>query len=93
MYSKKYKAIEINSKDYNVVHQEVLGKVCYLAYFKTGEKGWFLYEPSEMFFPTPVHRIHTSFVNDVDYSQPNKVIVTTNNTTYTFEEITEDSEI
>lgn len=85
MYNKKYRLQNIETERKNPMHTEILGKVCYLAYFKVGERGWFLCDTEEAF--DPVHRIHTSDVKDVQYTRGNQVIVSTENTKYVFEVI------
>lgn len=87
-YNKKYRAVSVKTAEPREVHNEVEGKICYPAYFKVGERGWFLCEMSEVLSPTTIHRIHTSTVQKVDYAN-NKITVYTENTTYEFEEVCE----
>ena len=87
--SKKYRAVSVITNEPHEVHNNVQGKVCYPAYFKIGERGWFLCEMSEILFPTPVHRIHTSYVKNIELTE-NGFIVHTENTRYEFVEIKED---
>lgn len=84
MYKKKYRLKSISSRRNNPMYAEILGKVCYIAYLNVGERGWFLCDTEEVI--DPVHRIRTSEVKDVQYTD-NKVFVSTNNTKYEFEEI------
>ena len=86
MYSKKYilKNVEEFNR-HNPVYDDMLGDICYLAYLKVGEHGWFLHQTKDQ-FDLP-HRINTSVVEDVDYTSDNRVIVTTQNTRFTFEAI------
>jgi hypothetical protein len=88
MYNKKYRCSEIRNlkNKYNIFHEDVLGKVCYLAYLNAGERGWFLCDTGEEL--NPVHRIHTSEIKSIKY-YGNQVTVTTENTEYTFDLITE----
>lgn len=86
MYNKKYRLTKIMTEIYNPIHDDMHEKVCYLAYFNVGERGWFLYEPNTWF--DKAHRIHTSIVKEVEYTD-NKVVVTTQNTVYVFELINE----
>ena len=84
MYNKKYRLVEVESFNmHNPVHDNIRGKICYLAYLNEGERGWFLCETDDMF--DPVHRIHTSKVKDVQYMRGNQIIVLTQNTKYVFE--------
>lgn len=85
MYDKKYrvKTIEEFGK-HNRIYDGVEGRICYLAYLKVGERGWFLYK-SDMWDWTPVHRIHTSEIESVDYKEDGSVIVITQNTRFVFE--------
>lgn len=84
MYN-KYRLKNIETKRKNPMHAEILGKVCYLAYFNKGERGWFLCDTEETL--DPVHRIHTSKVKDVQRTRGMDIIVSTENTKYVFEVI------
>lgn len=90
--SKKYRVSVTTSGEPREVHDNVQGKVCYPAYFKVFERGWFLCEMSDVLFPTPVHRIHTSCVQNLELTDKG-FIVHTANTKYEFTEITEDDGI
>lgn len=90
MYDKKFRLIRITKDDYNSLphsrrhfYGNMSGRLCYLGFFKIGERGWFLCENGDEF--DPVHRIHTSVVKDVKYEENGNIIVTTENTVYTFE--------
>ena len=87
MYNKKYRLLNIKTERENPMHAEILDKVCYLAYFKVGERGWFLCDIEEGF--DPVHRIQTSEVRSVQYTRGRgkQVVVSTENTRYVFEVI------
>lgn len=86
MYNKKYRLVEVEEFGRkNPVYNEMLGKVCYLAYFNVGETGWFLYEIDK--WRDMPHRVNTSIVEDVDYTLGDTVIVTTKNTRLIFEVI------
>ena len=85
MYSTKYRLTNIDSKHSNTTHSEILGKVCYLAYFKPGERGWFLCDTESSY--DPVHRIHTSEITKVVVTRGLQVIVYTQNTKYVFDAI------
>jgi hypothetical protein len=82
MYNKKFRLVEIDAKKYNPMHEEILNKVCYPAYFNIGERGWFLCVVNE--WPGGTHRVHTSPVDNILYAD-NQIIVVTENTKYVFE--------
>ena len=84
MYDKKFRLVEIDAKKYNPMHEEILNKVCYPAYFVVGERGWFLCVVNE--WPGGTHRVHTSLVDNILYAD-NQIIVVTENTKYVFEVI------
>lgn len=88
MYDKKYRLTKIEEFGrHNHLYDDIEGSRCYLAYLNVGERGWFLYERmTDDYWHIPL-RVHTSTVKDVDYSQEGKVILTTENTRFTFEEI------
>lgn len=84
MYNKKYileKIEEFNG--HNSIYDGVEGRVAYPAYFNVGERGWFLWI-EDGWFNEFAHRIHTSIVKDVKYTRGNQIIVTTQNTKFTF---------
>ena len=84
MYSKKYIIKKIEElRRHNPLYDDVEGSICYLAYLKVGERGWFLHHKGEYDWP---HRIHTSIVQEVLH-EGNQVTVMTENTRFTFEEI------
>lgn len=85
MYSKKYRCTKIEKLNNinNPLYDIVIGEVCYLAYLNVGERGWFLYEVHDDWYNS-IHRIHTSEIKDVEYTD-NQVIVTTLNTKYVFD--------
>lgn len=89
MYSKKYRLTDIVRKNTrgSFPYGSIVGKVCYLGYFKIGERGQFLCDEMQGF--EPVHRIHTSDIKDVKYEENGDVVVTTENTEYKFELIKE----
>ena len=83
MYNKKYILEKIEQFHRpNPIYLEMEGRLCYLVYFNVKERGWFLYVNDDTFDYTP-HRVHTSIVKDVQYLD-NQVIVTTQNTRFTF---------
>ena len=87
MYNKKYifaSYEELNK--HNFLYEDLVGCVCYLAYLKPGERGWYLYERPDDIVP---HRVHTSIVKDVKYADNGDIIVTTENTRFTFTEVVE----
>lgn len=84
MFNTKYRLVEIaDRKRYNPLYEDAEGSICYLAYFKVGERGWFLYEVEDDFF-APAHRMHTSEVQSVEFTDNGGVIVKTKNATYKF---------
>lgn len=90
MYNKKYRVEKIEQFGrYNSIYEDMEGCVAYIAYLNVGDRGWFLYEQDD-WFNTP-HRIHTSTVNNIEYTD-DLVIVTTNNTKLTFKLIKENND-
>lgn len=84
IYKQKYRLCELEEiRMYNPIHNSLLGKICYLAYFNVGERGWFLCDTEDIY--KPVHRVHTSIVKSVENTNNNQIVVTTQNTKYTFE--------
>lgn len=85
MHNKKYIIEKIDElRRHNTIHEDLEGKNCYLAYLNKGERGWVLYDSGELF--DPPHRLHTSEIRDITYSD-GRVIVTTMYTKYIFKEI------
>lgn len=83
MYSRRYVIKSINEFGrHNYIYDDVEGCICYPAYLKVGERGWFLYEPAK-FDLAPVHRIHTSVVQSIGYTS-NEIVVVTENTKFVF---------
>lgn len=83
MYNKKYRLEKIEEMNkHNSIYDDAEGSVCYLAYLNIGERGWFLREDDDWFFGE-AHRIHTSTVKDVVYTDK-QVFVETRNTKFTF---------
>lgn len=83
MYNKKYILKKIDEFGrHNSLYDDMEGHVCYLVYLNVGERGWFLHESGVWF--DPPHRIHTSIIKNVEYTD-SQVIVTTRNTRFTFE--------
>lgn len=83
MYNKKYRLEKIEEfNGHNSIYDCVEGRVAYPAYLNIGERGWFLYEEDEYGFWA--HRINTSVIKDVEYTRGNQIIVTTQNTKFTF---------
>ena len=80
MHNKKYRLDKIEEMNkHNPIYENMDGATCYLAYLNVGDRGWFLFEDS---WGLP-HRIHTSTVRDVVYTD-GQVLVTTMNTKFTF---------
>ena len=86
MFNLRYKLVEITStKDNQPKHEDFLGKICYPAYFKVGEEGWFLCETDGCTYAPD--RIRTSEVKNVQFFRNNSFVVFTNNSKYVFEAI------
>ena len=82
MYNKKYILEYVEEfNGHNPTYDKILGTICYPVYFNVNERGWFLYETGIRF--DPPHRVHTSVVKDI-LEYPNQIIVTTQNTRFTF---------
>lgn len=84
MYNKKYileKIEEFNRP--NFIYKYMEGSICYPAYFNVGERGWFLFIEDNGLYED-AHRIHTSIVKSIEYTRGNQIIVTTQNTKFTF---------
>ena len=88
MYDKKYRLEKIEEfNHHNPIYDNIEDAACYLAYFKVGERGWFLWL-EDFGFKEFAHRIHTSLVQSVEYID-DMVVVGTENTKLTFREIKE----
>ena len=86
MYNKKYILKEIQEyRKHNSLYDDAEGAICYPAYFRVGERGWFLLQKNDFEWP---HRIQTSVVQAVVYKD-NRIIVITENTKFTFEVVDE----
>lgn len=84
MYNKKYRLVSVEEFNRpNPLYLDVKDALCFLVYFNVGERGWFLYELSNDWFDMP-HRIHTSVVQSVEYTDK-QVVVVTENTRFVFE--------
>lgn len=89
-YDKQFKATKVETKGFRRdIHDEVEGSICYPAYFKVGERGWFLVKTDDMF--GYFHRFHTSKIKNVIY-EDKRIIVETKNTIYYFEEVVYEQE-
>ena len=83
MYSRRYVIESIEEfGNHNRIYDGVEGCICYPAYFKVGERGWFLYV-EDLFFKEYAHRIHTSIIQSVEYTNDG-IIVVTENTKFVF---------
>lgn len=90
MHSKKYILDKIEEfGKHNPLYEGVESSLCYLAYLHVGERGWFLYHRGNVFRSDIPHRVHTTTVEDVEYTD-NQVIVTTQNTRFIFKVIGEE---
>ena len=88
-FDKKYRAVSVESERFNPLHDMVRDSVCcYPAYFKVGERGWFLLvEDTGSEYIT--HKAHITPIQDVVYEE-NRITVQTVNTKYAFEVIGEE---
>ena len=83
MYNKKYRLEKIEEFGrHNSVYDDVEGSIAYPAYFNVGERGWFLY--IENGWREFAHRIHTTVIENVEYVDNGDIIITTQNTKFTF---------
>lgn len=83
MYNKKYiieKIEEFNC--HNPIYDGVEGRIAYPAYFNVGERGWFLWIEDGVFGDF-AHRIYTSVIESVDYTD-DEIVVITQNTKFVF---------
>ena len=78
---------EVNPKEgtpYNSLHEEVLGRPCYVAHLEIGERALINYEPD--YDPGCYHSLHTSIVeNYMTHSGEESVTIETQNTIYVLE--------
>lgn len=82
MYDKKYVLDKIEEfHGHNYIYDDIEGSICFPAYLKVGERGWFLYMHDE--YSYVAQRIHTSIVQKVDYFD-DAIILETRNTRFTF---------
>lgn len=95
MFSTKYRIenVEELTKS-NSMHSDIIGRVCYPAYFAVGKRGLFLVDMtedlSEPFNPWNVHRVFTSPVVEVTATRDCGFTVTTKNSKYIFKAIMEE---
>lgn len=84
MFDKKYLLENVTPKKNikGLIRTDIAESICYLAYFKRGERGWFLCELDE----GEPHRIHTSIVEKVEWNGTD-FTVETENTIYKFMQI------
>lgn len=86
IFDKKYRAVSVESARFNPIHDMVRESVyCYPAYFKIGERGWFLFIGDDDI----MHRAHITPILDVIYEE-SRITVQTLNTKYVFEIIDEE---
>lgn len=89
MYSKKYRIVEVESKKYNPIHEQVKDKICHPAYLNVGERGWILYRLDDFYGIDVMHRLHTSIIDSVLYND-DQIIIVTENTRYVLELVEEE---
>lgn len=86
MYNKKYRFERIEQLNRpNYIYLDMEGRVCYPAYLNPGERGWILYEKEDELDRIP-HRLHTSLIQNVEYTD-NSIVITTMNTRFTLKVI------
>lgn len=79
----RYLLTNIESDSGNMVHDQIVGRICELVSFRLNESGYFKVEIDGEF-----HRLYTSDVKDVDATDfANEVTVTTLNSVYSFSKI------
>ena len=84
MFGHKYMLSSVEEfGEHNPVTETILGKTCYLSYFRQKQRGVFLVDTEDEWGTAP-HRIITSVVNHVQCDEEESVIVETENTRYTF---------
>ena len=84
MFGHKYTLDSIEELGrHNPLHETILGKVCFLSYFRRKERGCFLVDTEDEFGFLP-HRIITLPVVYVSVTDDEGVIVETEDTRYTF---------
>lgn len=70
------------------IHEEVLGRKCFILSAELGERGWIKFEPS--YDPGCFHRLHTSAVLKCTKAEDESwVEIETINTTYRLERLEE----
>lgn len=86
MFNRRYRLKEIISKTgvEEKDKEDFLGKICYPAYFKVGENGWFLCETDGCTYAPD--RIRTSGVEKIEWNCTD-FTVETENTIYKFMQI------
>lgn len=88
MYNKKYRLEKIEEFNrHNPIYDGIEGSVCYPAYFNVGERGWFLYIEDSGWWEH-AHRIHTSIIKSVDYTDDG-IVLETQNTRFVFKLVAE----
>ena len=86
MYSKKYRVEKIEQfGSPNPIYENIEGCICYPAYLNVGERGWMLceYKREDEWLAYP-HRLHTSVIKDVKYTD-DRIVITTEHTRLTLE--------
>ena len=84
IFDKRYRMVSVESESNNPLRADVKAAAfCCPAYFKIGERGWFLFMENRG-YDYFAHRIHTSIVKSV-VCEGNRIIVQTENTEYVFE--------
>lgn len=72
------------------IHEEVLGRHCYILALEKNQRGFIKFEPS--YDPGRLHRLHTSTVMDIiEAEDGSQISIETANTTYVLERIKENT--
>lgn len=72
------------------IHEEVLGRRCYILALEKNQRGFIKFEPS--YDPGRLHRLHTSTVMDITEAEDgSQISIETANTTYVLERIRENT--
>ena len=72
------------------IHEEVLGRRCYILALEKNQRGFIKFEPS--YDPGRLHRLHTSTVMEItEADDGSQISIETANTTYVLERIKENT--
>lgn len=78
VYSKKYVIETIKEcREHNPAYENLVGGYCFPAYLKIGCRGWLLCVANNSWDLTP-HRLHTSIIKDIKYTEDALIIKSEN---------------